>query len=61
MPGLGHERTELAPDRLPGLRSYPIHGFENWLIFYCSTPDTIDVIRILHTARNLPDVLQNEI
>ena len=43
--------------RLEGLRRSPIKGFENYLIFYLSFNDHIEIIRILHAARDLEEVL----
>jgi toxin ParE1/3/4 len=37
---------------LQDLRRWPVHDFENWLVFYRSTDDAIDVLRILHGARD---------
>ena len=39
--------------RLKGLRSWPLSGFENYLVFYLPIPGGIEVVRILHGARNL--------
>jgi toxin ParE1/3/4 len=60
MPGLGRERTDLTHERLRGLRSFPVRGFDNWLVFYRSTADGIEIIRVLHGARDLEDVLKHE-
>lgn len=38
---------------LPDLRFFPIHGFSNHLIFYRPAADGIEVIRVLHGARDL--------
>src|SRR3989304_10024321 len=48
-PGVGPWRPELAPD----LRSFPIGSF---LILYRPAPDTIEVIRILSSHRDLTGV-----
>ena len=45
-PGIGQRREELANS----VRSFP-EG--NYLIFYTSVDDGIDVIRVLHGARDL--------
>jgi toxin ParE1/3/4 len=52
MPGMGALR-EFSNPRYTGLRSWPITGFERILIFYRPTADGIEVLRILHGARNL--------
>jgi toxin ParE1/3/4 len=45
-PGLGRTRDEL----LAGLRSFP---FERYMIFYVALEDGIDVVRVLHCARDV--------
>ena len=45
-PRMGQSRPELAPS----IHSYPIG---NYLVFYLPLPDGIDVVRVLHGARNL--------
>jgi toxin ParE1/3/4 len=35
------------------VRQYPVKGFPNYLILYQLTEDSIDIIRVLHGARNL--------
>ena len=51
-PGLGRVREYLNP-KLKDLRSWRIRGFENWLVFYRPTDDEIEVVRVLHGARDL--------
>ncbi len=46
-PGVGRPRDELAP----GLRSLPVG---NYLLFYRVIREGIEVVRVLHGARNLP-------
>jgi toxin ParE1/3/4 len=46
-PLMGRERSELAP----GLRSFPVN---NYIIFYQPIDDGIQVIRVLHGARDFP-------
>lgn len=49
MPESGRKRPDLAPD----LRSLPVG---NQVIFYRPIPDGIQVIRVLHGARDIPAV-----
>ncbi len=49
MPELGRKRPDLAPD----LRGFPVG---NYSIFYRAVPDGIQVIRVLHGARDLPEM-----
>jgi toxin ParE1/3/4 len=55
-PNCGALRTTTNP-ALSGLRSYPIPGFRSYLLFYLPVKRGIDVIRVIHGARNLPEVL----
>ena len=34
----------------------PVTGFEQHLVFYVATKQSIQVIRILHTARDFPTI-----
>ncbi|HEY3913943.1 MAG TPA: type II toxin-antitoxin system RelE/ParE family toxin [Verrucomicrobiae bacterium] len=53
-PDLGRLRHFRHP-KLQGLRSLQVeHPFENLLIFYHATDNTLDVIRLMHGARHLP-------
>lgn len=44
-PGMGRARDSLAP----GLRSFSVGRY---LVFYRATPDGIELVRVLHGARN---------
>lgn len=50
---MGRARPELATN----LRSFPVGRY---VIFYCSVPNGIDVIRVLHGARDIQAVFQEE-
>ncbi len=43
---------------LPNLRHWPLKKFP-YLIFYMVNADVIDVWRVLHSKRHLPETLQN--
>ncbi len=45
-------------DDLEGLRSYPIRGFKNWLVFYAVQEAGITIVRVLHGARDLDALLE---
>jgi toxin ParE1/3/4 len=57
LPGLGSVRSFHDAD-LTGVRQMPVTGFENYLIFYIGTKQSITVLRILHTARDFPTIFQ---
>src|ERR1041384_6075005 len=44
--------------RFTELRCFPVRGFGNYLVFYDRMPDRIDVVRVLHGARNIPRILR---
>jgi toxin ParE1/3/4 len=46
--------------RLDGLRRFPVSGFENYLIFYLSLENGIDIIRVLHGARDIDQLFVEE-
>ncbi len=48
------------PLRLKGLRSWPVHGFRNYLIFYLPRTEGVEIIRILHGARRLNRLLREQ-
>jgi toxin ParE1/3/4 len=55
-PATGGTRYAHALD-LPGLRTWPITGFP-YLIFYVELDSHIDVWRVLHMSRDIPEELQ---
>ena len=59
MPGIGSPYAVRNP-HLRELRCFPVTGFRNHLVFYRPTPDGIEVIRVLHGARNIAAILRRE-
>lgn len=51
-PGMGRPRPELA--LAPDMRSFPVGRY---IIFYQTLPDGIEIIRVLHSARDLDALL----
>lgn len=45
---------------LEGIRVWKVHDFENHLIFYRPTSDGIDLIRVLHGARDIAAIFEHE-
>jgi toxin ParE1/3/4 len=35
------------------LRRWPVKGFENWLIFYRAKRDGVEIVRLVHGARDV--------
>lgn len=52
MPARGAPRPWLSPT-LSGFRSWPIDGFENHHAYYYVTTKTVEVVRVLHGARDV--------
>ena len=52
MPGMGGIRLFKNP-KAAGIRSWPMTGFPNHLIFYRPVEDGIEVLRVLHGARDI--------
>jgi toxin ParE1/3/4 len=55
LPGLGSVRNFVQTD-LQGVRIMPVTGFEQYLIFYAPAGTSIQVLRILHAARDFPTI-----
>ena len=58
MPGMGH-RAILGNRRLAETRSWRIKGFENWLVFYRVTDQAVEILRVLHGARDLEELFES--
>ena len=52
MPGMGRLREFTIPE-LRDVRSWPVRGFENYLIFYRATERRLEVLRVIHGARDI--------
>ena len=52
MPGMG-AATSFSDSGKRNLRRWRIRGFENFLIFYRQIANGIEVIRVLHGAREI--------
>lgn len=52
LPHLGRGR-EFGAQRLQSLRSLGIDGFENFTVFYLPLPDGVEILHVLHGARDL--------
>ena len=57
MPGMG-ARREFAAQKLAGLRSWPVSGFKNYLIFYHFNKETLQIHRVIHGAPDLERALK---
>ena len=59
MPGMGtsyeHEHPALA-----GTRYFPVSRFRNHIVFYRPVADGIEILRVLHGARDIANILAEE-
>lgn len=55
-PHLGTQ-LKFSDARLQDIRMRRVRGYENYLIFYRADEKSIDVIRVLHRARNIENLL----
>ncbi|MFZ4699000.1 MAG: type II toxin-antitoxin system RelE/ParE family toxin [Candidatus Methylumidiphilus sp.] len=55
MPDMGVARNFTHP-LLTDVRLWPLERFEKYLIFYRAQLDTLEIIRVLHGARDLPSL-----
>ncbi len=39
------------------LRRWPVKGFENWLIFYLPKRDGVEIVHLIHGARDIESLL----
>jgi toxin ParE1/3/4 len=58
MPGMG-QRREFKNPAIGSIRSWPVKGFGKYLIFYRPSPEGIEVLRIVHGARDIDMLLQD--
>lgn len=59
MPGMGSHAHFLTA-RARDVRFWPIKGFENYLIFYRPTDRGIEMVRVLHGARDINAVFESD-
>lgn len=52
-PGIGAPGNFARPE-LAGMRSHSVQGFRKYLIFYIAGDSGIEIVRVLHGARDLP-------
>lgn len=57
MPGMGAKR-EFRNPKAQQIRSWPMSGFPNHLIFYRTVDGGIEVLRVLHGARDIEAIFE---
>jgi toxin ParE1/3/4 len=58
-PGMGRSRP-ISDPHIADIRQWQVSGFGKFLIFYLVVPSGIDIIRVLHGARDVDKVLETE-
>jgi plasmid stabilization system protein ParE len=46
---------------IPGIRSWLIPDFQNYIIFYLPTATHVQILAVLHGAQDLPNVLKQRL
>ncbi len=59
LPEIGKVRKFQHPE-LAHVRSWPIPGFEKHIIFYKASLERVEVLRVVHSARNLAGIFGPE-
>ena len=59
MPGIG-KPSRFSNPTLADIRQYSIKGFGRYLIFYRATDSGVEILRVLHGARDLSAILDEE-
>lgn len=59
MPYIGRV-YECNNPQLSHLRMWPVKGVEKHILFYRSAPDFVEIIRVIHSARDIPPILEND-
>jgi len=62
MPELGarFHVSHSGHSHLAGLRVWQIQGFEKYLIFYCPIEQGVEIVRVLHGARDIAAIFEQE-
>ena len=58
-PNLG-ERCQSRSPRTKGMRMWLVSGFSNYLIFYRLQENTLQILRVIHGARDYAAIFNNE-
>lgn len=59
LPGLGTRYDHHHP-ALAELRFFPVSRFPNYIVFYRAAADGIEIVRVLHGARDIAAILAEE-
>jgi toxin ParE1/3/4 len=59
MPGMGKSCNFYNPN-LMGIRQQAIKGFKKYLIFYRTSDFDVEIIRVIHSARDIEAILEDD-
>lgn len=49
---------ELKNQEAPSVRIWHVKGYERYLIFYTAAENTIEIVRVLHSSRDIENLLE---
>ncbi|HEY1686883.1 MAG TPA: type II toxin-antitoxin system RelE/ParE family toxin [Tepidisphaeraceae bacterium] len=58
MPGAGPQLNSPFQS-IPDLRFWPISRFRNYLVLYKSLPDGVEILRVIHGARDISSIFSD--
>lgn len=58
-PHIGPARAFENPE-LKDVRLWLVRGFDKYLIFYRATAEVVEILRVLHSARDIDNILSDE-
>jgi toxin ParE1/3/4 len=50
-------RCEFSKPALKRVRRWPVKGFENWLVFYLPRRNGVEILHVIHGARDVESLL----
>ena len=53
------EVLRIRHKRLKGLRAWPVKGYRNYLILFLAKDETVEILAVVHGARNLRHVVRD--
>ena len=59
MPGMG-KLIQFSNPNLAGIRQQAINGFKNYLVFYRLTNSGVEILRVIHGARDILEILDED-
>ena len=54
-------RRRARDAKLKDVRSWPVSGYRNYLVFYLALDNGIDVLRVFHGARGVDGLIERRV